>query len=79
MDGTGVRVLLQATGYVVNYLTLFSILNSVPIGPNNSQDLFYMSLKKGSRKFIVLVYKCSLCVPIMCQALFLSGMLVFLR
>lgn len=78
MDGAGVGVTLQVTNYVLTTkLTPFFLLNSVLLDPNTTQDLSYVLLNKGSGNYMDLASNHLLCVPTMCQALTLPGMLVF--
>lgn len=60
----------QAAGFVVDYITVSSILNSVPRGPSTSRELSHVLLSKGFGKYIDLLYKHLSCVPIMCHHLF---------
>lgn len=78
MDGAGVGVTLQVTNYVLTTkLTPFFLLNSVLLDPNTTQVLSYVLLNKGSGNYMDLASNHLLCVPTMCQALTLPGMLVF--
>lgn len=80
MDVAGVGVTPRVTNYVVNHKTN-SFLSSkfCTPGPQYYKDLSYLLLNKGLGNYMDLASNHLLCVPTICQALTLPGILVFQR